>query len=596
MSRAGNNLVTKIVVLAIVAVLLAAALIVVWFVVLPALEEENKPSEPIYVAPGEGLYLNTMITVYPEINKQDITYLEIKNPSGSYAFHMYYDREMGMENEEMRFVGHEAIDYNKSMYSVLIAYIYLPVSYQSNTVENAPMRDVSEEKMREYGVTEDTCQASYTVGYKTDSGETKYHTVYIGHATFSSETTYYVALKGRNSVYRFHQEGVEDCIMASMEEYLSPMIFGKYSSSTEAMVNIERFKIGLTNPDKLGTEDYVRSLIEIVRTGQNADGTINMYDLYYESLGTGAIVKTGASTDQISIAFQALYTYFAGESVIAVDPSAEMLKEYGLSVSDPCYYITAQFSKDEKDTYSIQISQEKDGYFYTLATTYGEGNHMLVKVPKSTLTFLGSDDKTIFSWAGKDISSLFYAYLLAMPDDGEPGIASVDIRIQKKNDLTGEITYDIKDGFDIVPNGNGGVIATQKTNGKEYVSELNAQGTHENQFTDFYRLLVYFPTPASFNNLTQAQIDALKADDGALIFELVVRDNAGGLEKYSYYQIGTSLDVMVEVTKGQVTNGHEVWELPQVNFNVKLSEIDILRINFQKLLAGEDVRPEDYIY
>ena len=596
MSRAQDKLLTKILILALVAILLVAALIVVLYVVLPALEEQEPVEEPIYVAPGEGLYLNTMITVYPEIDKKDITYLEINNPSGTYAFHMFYDREMGMESEEMRFVGHEAIDFNQSMYSILIAYIYLPVSYQSNTVENAPMRDVSEEKMREYGVTEDTCQASYTVGYKTDGGETKYHTVYIGHATFSSETTYYVALKGRNSVYRFHQEGVEDCIMASMEEYLSPMIFGKYSSSTEAMVNIERFKIGLTNPDKIGTEDYIRSLIEIIRTGKNPDGTINMYDLYYESLGTGAIVKTGASTEQIGVAFQALYTYFSGESVIAVNPSAEVLKEYGLSATDACYYITAQFSTDEKDTYSMQISQEKDGYFYTLSTTYGEGNHMLIKVPKSTLTFLGSDDKTVFKWAGTDISSLFYAYLLAQPDDGEPGIASVDIRIQKKNDLTGEITYDIKDGFDVVPNGEGGVIATQKTNGKEYVSEYNAQGVRENQFTDYYRLLVYFPSPVSFNNMTKAEIDALKADDGALVFELVVRDNAGGLEKYSYYQIGSSLDVMVEVTKGQVTDGAEVWGVSQVNFNVKLSEIDILRINFQKLLAGEDVRTEDYIY
>ena len=594
MSSGAKGLAIKISVLG---AIIVALILVLIFVVLPLLNpEEPEPQKPIYVAPGEGLYNNTMITVYPQLNKQDINFLEINNQHGKYAFHMYYDRELGMDAEEMRFVGHEAIEYNKSMYAVLIAYIYLPVSYQSNTEANAPMRDVSEEKMIEYGVTEDTCTASYTVGYEDESGETKYHTVYIGKPTFSSETTYYVALKGRNSVYRFHQEGVEDCLFASMEDYLSPYIFSKYENSLEAMVQVERFKIGLTDPDKLGTDDFIRSIIEIVKTGQNLDGTSNMYDLIYRSKGTGQLVRTGANADRLSEAFTAFYTYFTGEAVVAVNPSAQELKEYGLSADSACYYVTAQLSEDEEDTFSFQISQPKDGYFYTLSTLYGEGNHLLIKVPQATLSFLGSDDKTVFEWAGKDISSLFYEYLIGNPDDGEPGIAQLVITIQKKDDKTGEIIYNTKDTFDVVPNGSGGVIATQQSDGTKYESQLNAEGNLENQFTDYYRLLVYFPAPARFNNMTQEEIDALKANDSALVFELIARDNAGELQRFTYYQIGNSLNVMVETAKGKIVNGEEVWSEPQVSFDVTLSQMDILRINFQKLQNGQDVRPEDYIY
>lgn len=591
MSREVKKTIIKISVLALLLVALIVALV---FVIDFLSDDGTQTKEPPYVAPGEGLYNNTMVTVYPQLDKQSINYVQIKNEHGEYAFHKFYDSTFGMSGEEMRFVGHEAIEYNQSMYSVLIAYIYLPVSYGSDTTANAPMRDVSIEKMKEYGVTEDTCVASYTVGYEED-GETKYHTVYIGHPTFSSETTYYVSIKGRNSVYRFHQEGVETCLMAAMEDYLSPLIFSKYTNVNLAMLEVTRFKIGVTDPGKIDTADYISTLIEITKTGQNIDGTSNMYDLLYKSRGTGVISRTGANATVISQAFTALYTYFQGDKVIAVEPTPEELEQYGLGENDSCYYITAQFSDKDGDTYSLQISDLIDGYYYTLANTYGKGNQLLIRVPQSTLTFLGKDDKAVFSWAGSDISSLFYEYLLRNDEAGEPGIKQIIVRSQKKNDTTGEIVYNFTEVFDVEPNGNGGVIAT-RGDGLKYETFINDKGESENQFTDFYRMLVFFPNPSAFNNMTQAEIDALMADDSAVIFELIATTNDNRIQKYTYYQIGKSLNVMIVTAKGEVVNGEPVWQESQVNFNTAISQIDILRINLQKLLNGEDVRPEDYIY
>jgi len=253
----------KIITISVLAAILVALICVYFFVIMPLTEPDAESGvEPPEIIEGEGLYMDTMITVYPQLDKSKIEYLEIKNKNGTFAFHMDYNDATG--RREMRIKGHEAINYDESLYAMLIAYVYLPVSYQSNTEANAPMRDVSVEKMKEYGVTEDTCQASYTVGY-VENGVTKYHTIYIGNPTFTQETTYFVALKGRNAVYRFHQEGVETCMLVGVENYLSPFIFGKYESALVAMTKVERFKIGFSNPEKLGQSDYIESLVELER-------------------------------------------------------------------------------------------------------------------------------------------------------------------------------------------------------------------------------------------------------------------------------------------------------------------------------------------
>ncbi len=573
----------KIITISILALVLLALILVYVFVVLPlTYEDESKPSEPPFVAEGEGLYNNSMVTIYPQLDKTKIEYLEITNEHGTYAFHKYYDSTM--EAEEMRLKNFEGIDYDESLYALLTAYVYLPVSYGSNEEESAPMRDVSLEKMAEMGVTKETCKASYTVGYS-ENGEKKYHTVYIGHPTLTDETTYYTSLEGRNTIYRFHQEGVETCFFASMLDYLSPLIFTKFKNGTEAMVKVERFKIGYSN-----LEQSIESIIEIVKSGQNADGTSNTYDLLYKSKGTGKVVRTDAGVNNLSSVFTALFSYFSGDEVMCVKPTEAELDKYGLAPSDHCYYITAQLSEDEEDLYTFRISDLIDGYYYTLSGLYSTDYPTLVRVPKEALFFLGTDDKTIFSWAGTDVSSLYYEYLLPNEDAKAPGMKEISVKIQKRNDKTGELVYSTKETFKISMDAYENAVA-ECSNGKIY-KMVNG----ENEFSDYYSLLIYFPNPTEFNNLTQAEIDATKADESALIFELITEDNNGELLRYSYYQIGTGLDVMIEVCKGKIENGEQVWKEAHVSFNTYLSQMDILRNEYQKLLNGENVRPEDYIY
>lgn len=583
----------KIILIVALLLVLIALIFVYIFVVLPLMEEEPEPVDPPpYVAPGEGLYNNTMITIYPQLDKQSINYLEIKNQHGTYAFHKYYDSSM--EGEEMRLLGHEGVEPESSLYAVLIAYVYLPVSYQSHTEANAPMRDQTEEQMRVFGVTEDTCTASYTVGYEKENGETAYYTVYIGNATLTSETTYYVALKGRNTVYRFHQEGVENCMLIPVEDYISPIVYqhkdvGK-KQSAEIVDAIEAFELAVANFDG----NSIKSLLQIFKS-QKSDGILSSYDLVYTNVATGNWEKTSADTTKVTNSLTALYTTFVGDKVVCLSPTNEDLAKYGLDANSDTYMVKAQLSEDKEDTFSFRISKQIDGYYYTLSNFYGDDTTLVVRIPEGNLSFLESEGKAVFSWASTDISGLFYEYLLKNEDPYAPGMKGMRVKIQKRNDKTGEIIYCVEDVISIEPNGQGGVIATTES-GIKFETKVNGNGEKENEFTDFYRMLIYFPNPTEMNTMTKEERAAVKADSSSLIFEFVAQDNDNNLFRFSYYQIGTSVNVMIESETGKMVNGVEQWDGAEVVFNTSLSQIDILRVSFQKLLNGEDIRPEDYIY
>ncbi|MBO5313304.1 MAG: hypothetical protein J6B29_04995 [Clostridia bacterium] len=583
----------NIILISTLSVILIALILVYAFVVAPLLEEAKKQNQPPEIFDGEGLYLNTMVTVYPEIDEDDVVYIEVTNEHGTYAFHSYLD--MTSKKQEMRLKDLEKLDYDKSVYAMLLAYTRLPVSYLSNEEKNAPMRGLDSTKMAEYGCTEDTYRAKYTIGYKDSSRDTKYHTVYIGHPTFTDDTTYYVALEGRNTVYRFHQEGVEQALFASMESYLAPIIFQRFSNAMTAMATITKFKIGVTNPDRLGQDDYIRDVVTVLSKGMNEDNTSMVYELVYKSLGTGNTVKTTASADKLNTVFKTLYCYFAGESVVCVRPNEEQLKAYGLDAESRNYYVVAQLSDDEEDTYTFLISEEINGYYYTLSNVYGDDSQMLVKIPASSLSFLSTEEETVYSWADTGVTTLFFEYLVRNDDAGEPGMKSITLRMQKRNDKTGEIEYNTVETFKIVFDGRQYIKAIAQSSGRVYDS-IYEGGNIINQFANLYELLVFFPKPNTFNNMTQAEIDSLRNDDGAIVFEIEAENNDNELFKYTYYQIDRGVRVMVEEAYGRVVGGEKVWEESKIRFNASLNQIDILRQNFRKLLDGEILHPEDYIY
>ena len=89
--------------------------------------------------------------------------------------------------------------------------------------------------------------------------------------------------------------------------------------------------------------------------------------------------------------------------------------------------------------------------------------------------------------------------------------------------------------------------------------------------------------------MTEEEINALLSDDSAIVFQLYARDNNDKLFRYTYYQIGNSLNVMAVVEEGEMDGGATVFGEKQINFNVSLSHIEIIRSKFQDLISGKDV-------
>ena len=104
----------------------------------------------------------------------------------------------------------------------------------------------------------------------------------------------------------------------------------KYYTDTKSQTLKAKSLPGFTYSNALG---YLKAfLIEIVKTGQNADGTSNTYDLLYKSKGTGKIVRTSAGVTNLSSVFTALFVRFGGDSVVSVKPTDEELEQIRKSI------------------------------------------------------------------------------------------------------------------------------------------------------------------------------------------------------------------------------------------------------------------------
>ena len=336
------------------------------------------------------------------------------------------------------------------------------------------------------------------------------------------------------------------------KETVDAIIFQKYKSIIEAMSGIESFAIAFYE-----SSNEIKPLVQIHSTGENPYGIYD-YDLYYP-------IRTSASAEQIGAAFGALYTSFEGDEVVCINPDNEALDMYGLGENDGCYILMAQFS-DTEDGHVMRISQLIDGFYYTVSA-YGEEYTKLVRVPKSTLDFLGRDDEAVFKWA--DVSPVFYEYLMKNEEENQPGMSEITVK-----------AGDIKESFTISEDENGNIVAT-RLDGAEYkgVGE-------ENPFVNFYALLVQYPVPTAFNSMTDEEIFLMLSDNKNAIFELVAKRNDGKMLKYTYFPIGESTDVAIVANEGCVQDSTIVWnDEPRISFNTSISQIDILINSFQELMS-----------
>lgn len=504
---------------------------------------------------GEGIYLKK-ISLYPEIDKSLVTSIEVENEKGTFSFVKTWDKDKG--KYEMKLDGHEKLSYDSTYYAYLIAYVCSP-----STIDVEPMRNLTNEDMEQYGVTEELCLAKYTVTYEDENGEKKSYTVRIGEKAPTSSTTYYVAVDGRNSVYRM-QDGVEKSLLLSLEDYVTPIVLGeKYNNSSEALL--------ATNQIFVYTSDGL-PIWQV--TADEKTETTATFKLTYPRVAL-------ADANYLLKIVNYLYCGFSGEATVCTNVTDEALKEYGLSPDDKAYLISADF--DDGQTISLAMSEAVDGYRYLVSYFYGEDAEIIVKIPDEKCTFLKSDDASLLKLAATNtVQAGFYKYINANEEAGQSGVKNISIKMLI-GDETFEDTFILNfDGDDLTVTSKSGKYTFKDDNNAELKKDIN-------QFRNFYSYLTTYPMSVRFNRNTVEEIKDIRKEEN-IIFELVVEMNDGELLKYTYYKIDSSAGyAMRETASGTSADGLGGSDIV---FDVAIEQINKIASALKKLINGEKVNTD----
>ena len=546
----------------------------------PMLFKEDEQILP-EIAEGEGIYLSAYVTLYPEIASNNIVEISVNNEHGSYAFYM---RTSSSGAKEMVIKGHEDLKYAEMVYAYLIAYTRLPVVPQGSSI----YRDVDSSKMANYGLTDDTCLAKYTITYKEANGEENSHTVLIGNKIMSSGTIYYAAVQGRNNVYTINGSGIEGAILKSLPSFVDPVIYTNFESASEAALTIDQFGIFLTNPEN---ENDLKTVVMLNKDKIQSGTTGAVYYLTCEKIYPQKVM---ASSTYITNAFGQLYTTFVGDETVAIVPKdegrQEVLEKYGLGTSQEHFSVFANGSSSDRSI-NFHISKvQEDGYIYVLSQYYT--TDIVVRVDSTALSFIGEGEETALKWAATNSVYAGFNDYLVPPDDETPYVSTIRIKTKKNG-----FNYDgYEQTFVVKQSPNGGYLF-ESTDGKYSFDTTNNTSDNMDLFSTFYTVLIVMPKPQAFSQMTNEEKLALQTEDN-LLFELEVVLNNRVCKKYSYYYINSGYALCVsELGSLQSENGvtSVVYDSKESVFEASVSHISSVSKAFEMTLLGQHYVQNDFI-
>lgn len=568
------------------AVALVALVVVYFLVVAPLLNDEVEPPVPV---DGEGIF-NNRLTVYAPIETENILSIHIKNDKSEHEF----VRKKNEKNEVTTVIkGYEKLSFDESIYTYLLSFATAPLS-----ADNEPYRNLTDEQMKEYGVTADTCQSTMTVYYKDANGQEQKHVLRIGFSTFTASPTYYVALEGRNSVYRF-SGAVEGAVLYSICDYIQPVVYVGYQSSSEAMIDITSFSI---TKGYLNDSSSLKPIIFL--TGKPSvsavDGTESTEYTAHVMDGNGNIIKsTAADADYVVNAIDLFYTSFLGDLVVALDPDDATLDKYGLGDGDFRYIIDARDKKgDVVHTFFISApitdAETEEVYYYTLASQAGVP--LLIRIPEQALIPQNQfkdmestvfNEESVLNWAATNTVGAGLSEGIK-PDEQYSGVKSVTVKAPIGTWKDGKLQNDggmFQDTYYTVYKHNAttnqDILMITSQNG----SYKDERWTTGKEFNKFYYMLIAHPIPSRFNSMTEAEI-AEKATDKNLLFTLYVELNNGKVQLLEYYQISPEY-VMMRNTMGETVDGAIVMGETKTVFDTTRGQvIDYLQDSLIKLITG----------
>ena len=555
-----------------------AVILLYCFVFAPMLFTSNEPNLP-EIREGEGIYLNAYVTLYPEISSGDIISIDVENEHGGYGFYMTEDKN---GNKQMVIRNYESLNYTELVYAYLMAYARLPVVPQDTNI----YRDVDSEKMAEYGLTEESAQARFTIKY-TENGKEKSQTVLIGNKILSAKGIYYATVLGRNHVYTMNAAGIEGAILKPLASFINPLIYKNFDSAAAASLAIDTFGLFVTQPNGEPLKTVLMLEKDKIQSGDSGATYYLTCDKIYPQ-------KVVASSTYVTNAFGQLFTAFVGDEVMAIVPNDEtrddVLKDYGLASTQEYFHLYASGSGSEKSL-NMYISKQMGDCFYVLSEYYKEAD-VVVKVDASALAFLGEGEETAIKWAATNSVYAGFNDYLVSKDESIPAVYSIRIKTKANGINYGgyEHTFTVSDS----PYGG---YLIKSTDGLYSFDTSDNVPEKIDLFSTLYAVLIVMPKPQHFTMLDSAQKEALQTEDN-LLYELEVVLTNGVCKKYSYYFINSGYALCVShlgSVKSENGVSSIVYDSTESVFETSVSHISSVSRAYEMTLKGEYYLQNDFI-
>ncbi len=555
---------------------------------LPSWLGSNTPevpgNDPVPEA-GEGLYYNALL-MYPQVSAKNIVSLAIKNEKGDFTLVQKWDS--ASSTYSLRLKNYQSIPCDESMTTILASYLGTPLT-------QPPIRNATEEQLKNYGVDE-SCKNGYTLVYETENREQKTVTVRIGDKVNSNTPTYYAYVEGRSNIYML-QAGVtgmmslEEVFFKGELEYITPTIFKGFANATQALMGTDAFNVYKTTLEDKNGDGQVEltSLLSVLLKSKDKSKDTVAFELILER-GEGGSKIALADNDFMGLIFADLFVEFKGESVVDIYTEDTDLSKYGLDIGQNHYFISAVFDETDKNgenrTFILDVSHEIDGYHYTIARFYDQSIGLIIKIPKEQLYFINEDDKFLLEnyAATNTVLTGFYEYLHRDEEADEPGMKEITINTKDYKE-TFYIDYDILKGK---------LSVTTKNSGKTFIDVESDDVYERNQFSNLYTLLIFYPMPRRLNSMSQEELAEVMVEEN-MVYELIAERNDGKLLRYTYYKINASYAV-AEYCEGQIEEGVKVWGSPTVVFDTTMGHVEKITDNYKIVMEGGKIRPDNIIY
>lgn len=559
----------KITIITVSLAVLLVALALVWVFVIKPLTDKGEENPTTVVTPqeGEGTYYGNL-SLYPSINVKDVISLTVTNEHETIEFISRLDPDT--VTRQLRLAAYPTVKLSDEA----LANLRVPTLIAMCT-SNTPLRDLTEEQMVAYGVTEETCTAKWTIKYYAGVNECE-QTVYVGDKSPNAVSSYFVAVKGRNVVYELGSL-VKDGLFVEKEAFVNASIQSIFSD-TEAVYNVKRIMIGYENADL--------PFIAINATKQEfEDSLVIKHTVVFPSVAAGV----AADSNYIADVFTKVLVNFSGDKVVAIAPNEETKAKYGLGKDDQkkIIYIDT-FGEDGTGdvldlgvTISNLILDENNlPYYYILASGSNvDSVPIIVRLPAIGYEFL--EESNAVKWvATNSIDAGFSKYIYANEQEGESGVETIEI-MANTNALKGFHDKFFLSSAKHPENEEKTILSVTSQSGLyTFVSDPTQDSSNQNQFNNFYAMLVNYPMPNRFNTMSDEQRAEVKKQEN-LVLSIRVKMKDGAELGYDYYKID-SANVMCEFFDEKNPD-------PRIVFDTTNEHINILATALKQLISGEQV-------